>query len=126
MNLLVAATILAALSDYMSEDEMKKTGVETLNKTQKQHLEEWIKKNMPDTEATSNKYITMSENIDGGKILKLSDGSKWEVDPRDLSTSELWLFTFPVKVSKKGNGQFPYEIKNLNTGSIVRAQKINS
>ena len=126
MNLLLAATLIASLSDYMTEDEMKQTGVDTLNKTQKEHLEEWIKNNMPETSKTSDKYITMSENIEGGKFLKLSDGSKWEVDPRDLNTSELWLFSFPVKITKKGSGPFPYEIKNLNTGSTIRAQKVVS
>lgn len=112
----------------MPIDIQKYTGVYYLTDEQKEYLADWLQENMNQPSASSStsyaqKELYLSENIEGGKFLRLSDNSVWEVDPIDLSRSKIWLFPFPVRLRKNGRQDFPYTLTNMNTGSKVDVRK---
>lgn len=70
--------------------------------------------------------LTVQENLHGGKVLLLSDGTKWEVAPQNLDISSTWIFPVPMKVEKTGSGNYPYRIININSQSSVLARLLPS
>jgi len=59
--------------------------------------------------------LTIEENLYAGEVLKLSDGTIWQVAPDDQTISQIWLFSFPVKVEPSGDASYPYTIENENS-----------
>ncbi len=120
----------AKLDDYMPVDIQKYSGVYSLSDDQKQYLADWLAEHMGDGKKTRNEHhakeLFLSENVEGGKFLRLSDNSLWEVDPIDLSRSKIWLFPFPVRLRKNGRQDFPYTVTNMNTGSKVDVRRVGS
>jgi hypothetical protein len=86
-------------------------------------IEEVIAHEMPQEQQES---LTVEENLHGGKILILSDGTKWEIAPQDLSTSSSWILSVPMKVEKSNNKMYPYKIININSQSSVLARPLSS
>lgn len=76
------------------------------------------------TQAVEN--LTIAENLHGGKVLILSDGSKWEIAPQNLNISSTWILPVPLKVEKSHNATYPYRITNTNSMSSVLARPIPS
>lgn len=70
--------------------------------------------------------ITIEENLHGGKVLVLSDGSTWEVAPQDLKTSGTWIFPVPLKIEKSNNQAYPHRLVNTNSNTSILARKISS
>ncbi|MCB1072521.1 MAG: hypothetical protein H7A41_00230 [Chlamydiales bacterium] len=70
--------------------------------------------------------ITVEENLHGGKVLVLSDGSTWEVAPQDLKVSGTWILPVPLKIEKSTNPSYPYRLININSNSSVLARQIAS
>ncbi|QVL58213.1 MAG: hypothetical protein KFB93_03795 [Simkaniaceae bacterium] len=70
--------------------------------------------------------ITIEENLHGGKVLVLNDGSTWEIAPQDLNTSQSWIFPSPLKIEKSSNSSYPYRIINTNSNSSVLARPIST
>ena len=70
--------------------------------------------------------ISIEENLHGGKVLVLSDGSTWEVAPQDLTISQSWILPVPLKIEKSNNTSYPYRIINTNSNSSVLARPISS
>ena len=122
-----------SLDDLMPIEVQRETGVIRLSSQQKQALANWLESRLahqnvpppPTNEDASQIELSLSENIQGGKILKLTDGSMWEVDPNDVSISRIWLLPFPVKIEEDhSNVEFPYKFINLTTGSSVNVKKL--
>lgn len=121
------------LDDVMSKDDQKKSGVANLSLKQKVYLENWINKTFvlkteqicPDAPAKmeAESPLTLSINIDNGQKLELSDNSMWEVDPKDLATSAIWIIPFPIKVTPNNDPNYPFTLTNINTGASVKARK---
>ncbi len=112
------------LDKVMPTHIQKQTGVDQLTPKQKKALSNWLHNNMPVTQES--KYVSLSENIQNGKILKLSDGTYWEVAPTDQNISSAWLFPFPVEIVPSKLPGFPYKLINKNTGSSIFVQKLES
>lgn len=70
--------------------------------------------------------LTVEENLHGGKVLVLSDGSKWEIAPQDLHLSSSWILPVPMKVEKSNNQTYPYRITDINSQSSVLARPVPS
>jgi len=120
----------AKLDKYMPLYVQKYSGVYNLSDDQKEYLADWLAEHMGQQQQTTasddRKELYMSENIEGGKFVRLSDNTLWEVDPIDLSRSKIWLFPFPVRIRKNGRQDFPYTITNMNTGSKVDVRQVGS
>ncbi len=122
------ATIL--LNDVMNKDLQKRTGVADLSYKQRLALEQWLNDTFvlknDNEEKSEKKEIYLSQNINGGQQLELSDGSRWEVAPADVSRASFWLIPFPLKIVQnedpKDNAQYPSVIINQNTGVGVKVR----
>ena len=70
--------------------------------------------------------LTIDENLHGGKVIVLSDGSTWEVAPQDLNTSQSWILPTPLKVEKSNNPSYPYKITTIATGTSILVRPIKN
>jgi hypothetical protein len=125
-SLLADDTML--LDDMMNKEDQRRTGVQNLSPKQKVILEAWLNDHCPCmkedlAQAPTEQALFLSINIDGGKKIQLSDGSLWEVDPRDTNTSGSWLSPMPIKIIPSGDLNFPSRLMNKNTGISVRARQ---
>lgn len=68
--------------------------------------------------------LHVQANIEGGKKLLLTDDSLWEVDPKDLYISSLWLSPFQMEISWEGSDPYPYLLINIQSQKQVRARRI--
>lgn len=75
---------------------------------------------------TEEQELTVVLVLRGGRVLKLSDGSSWQIAPQDINTASVWLFSPPIEVKKNKDAKtnYPYTITNKTTGSSVLAQRI--
>lgn len=69
--------------------------------------------------------LTVEENLHGGRVLVLSDGSTWEVNPQDLSISSAWILPSPLEVKKSSDGTYPYRIINTRSQSSVLVRPLD-
>lgn len=125
MNLKIILSSLFSLSSFfctasdldsmMTKEEKKKTGYDSLSKKKKQALEEWIDKHFTPIEKNIERpQLSLSINVQNGKELILSDGSKWAVDPEDQAISGAWLTPFPLKFIKSNSQEYPQFLINLD------------
>ncbi|MCH9613236.1 MAG: hypothetical protein SP1CHLAM54_02340 [Chlamydiia bacterium] len=129
----------AKLDKVMPKDIQKKTGVDKLSPREQAALADYIAdikeehvaatsptQTQRETQSTVKvQKLTMQENLQGGKLLKLSDGSIWQVNPSDLNISRIWLFPFEVEITRDPTSDsYPYMMKNLSTGTSVNVRKL--
>lgn len=122
----VCAQELMLLDEIMSKEDQKKTGVIDLKPNQKIALENWLNKNCQCAGQAKNEKpeaLFLAINVEGGKKIQLSDGSLWEIDPRDYSVSATWLSPMPIKLAPSYNRNFPTLLVNKNTGVSVKARR---
>jgi len=101
------------LDSSMTSDEKQKTGYDFLTKEQKKQLNLWLTKNATLVKKNAEQAaLSLDINIDGGRQLILSDGTKWEVAPEDRSISSLWLTPIPLKILPSGSQEYPNVIMN--------------
>jgi hypothetical protein len=120
------------LDDAMSPEEQKKTGVAGLSYQQRLALEQWLNDNYIAKSPEEEKKIDtnplyLSQNIDNGKTLMLTDDSVWEVKPEDRSVSESWLTPFPLQVldnTDPDKAQYPKKFVNLNTNAMIKVKMV--
>jgi hypothetical protein len=113
------------LTDMMTTEEQKKTGVSNLTPGQKQELDAWLdQKFTVKTAAAKQPDIYLSENIRGGAQLRFSDGSTYEVSPQDRNRTEFWITPFLVKIEPSGDPNYPYKITNTLSGVSVSAKQV--
>ncbi len=126
---LFADTTIPPLSDMMSIEVQKKTGVIRLKQYERKELAKWLsencfahKKEIKEPTDTS-QYLQVVLNIDSGKKLQLTDNSIWEIDPNDVRISSGWLSDISVKIYPSGDNQYPFLIVNQVTKKSVKARK---
>ncbi len=119
------------LNDVMPKDVQKKTGVADLSYKQRLALEKWLNDNFelknPQEKRKVAANLYLSQNIDNGKVLELSDGSLWRVAPEDVERAAFWIIPFPlyfVNNNSPDNNEYPLKIVNQNTGLGVRVQQL--
>jgi len=115
-----------SLDEMMTADEKKKTGVSTLSQQQKQELDKWLNLKLTVKTENKDKAIFLSENINSGQRLKLSDDSIYEIAPADRGRAEFWLTPFQVKLEPSGDPAYPVKITNLVTQISVKAKQVQA
>ena len=129
---MIALLLLATeLLDFeMTPDDKKQTGVYKLSDKQKSRLQHWIdnhyaKRDTPLAQpAPPAKRPVLSENLQNGKYIRLSDDSLWAIAPQDVPLTQSWITPVEILVVKTNDPTYPYKLTNSLTGSSVRAQKV--
>lgn len=67
----------------------------------------------------------VSKNIDGGKFIKLEDGSLWEISPIFISFIRFWLVTQEIIVIENDNPLYPYKLINSDSNDWAEAKFIS-
>ncbi len=117
------------LDEVMTRRQMRQTGIDTLNYSQKAALEEWLNDRFvvkEGAEIKSDDDLFLSLNIAEGAYLELSDGRTYEIDPDDRIFSAFWITPFPVTLSQSGNNEYPIKITNLNSGTSVNGREVST
>lgn len=114
------------LQEVMSKEQAKETGVNTLTRAQRRALEKWLDQTFVLKTATKKEELYVSENLSGGRFLKLSDGSYWAVDPADLPLSSGWLTPFPMRIEPSNHPDYPCLLINTYSGDSVKAKRIKN
>ena len=130
--------LLAAptLDSDMTREEKKETGVSKLSRKEKKALQAWIDAHFngneeaqgiptPTSIKAAPKRPVVEEVIQNGRYVKLSDQTSWEIYPADTIITQAWLSPSDILITQSGNGEYPYTLTNSQTGSSVRARKIN-
>lgn len=118
---------LYIFDDLMTRREKEITGIDDLDHNQIQALENWINRNFilkaDVSKAPPPKQLSLSENFDNGKSIRLNDGSVYEVNPDDIQYSALWITPFPIQITTSGNADYPLKITNTLTGTSIAAKQ---
>ena len=120
---------LILLDDAMSKEDQKRTGIVNLTFAQKQALEQWLNqycelRSVP--KATEQKNLYLSEIIENGTKVQLSDGSVWLVDPVDVERAALWISSGALKIVQSNNPDYPCLIVDPSTGISIKAKKLEN
>lgn len=121
------ALALYVLNDVMSKEDQQITGVDQLNANQRTALEDWLNKNFvlkTEEQKQEEKVVFLSVNGQNGQQLRLSDGSLYEVAPRDRNEASSWITPFPIKISKSEDADYPYKLTNTLTSSSIKAKQL--
>lgn len=120
-----ADTSVPSINDLMSIEDQNKTGVIRLTQNQKMELAKWLVahgyyQDEKNYEVLSGPKVAL--NVYDGKIIQLSDNSVWEISPEDRKTSQSWLSSIPIQVTKASDTKWPYILTNLLTNESVKAK----
>ena len=129
--LATVVSLMAATFDDMTPQDIQQTGISKLSKNEKIALQAWIDKNYTKKGGaqgtkTSKKQAgpILQDNLKNGHLIRLSDGSMWEINPIDTPITQGWVTAVEIKVeSTSGDATYPYKLTNSLTGSSVRAKK---
>ena len=136
LSLIVACLLLSSqsfalilLDDAMSKEDHKRTGIVNLTFAQKQALEQWLNqycelRSAP--KAAEQKNLYLSEIIENGTKVQLSDGSVWLVDPVDVDRASLWISSGALKIIQSNNPDYPCLIVDPSTGISIKAKKLEN
>lgn len=58
-------------------------------------------------------------------MIKLEDGSLWEISPVDRVNTALWLATEEITVVESDNSIYPYKLINTDSGDTAGAKLIS-
>lgn len=73
------------------------------------------------------KILLLEVDIDNEKFqMALLDGSKWLINPGDLSTVVTWLPATELRVVENKSSMFNFSITNATDSSTIRARCLNS
>jgi hypothetical protein len=131
--LMLAATSL----DRMSKEDQKETGIYKLNQKEKKALQIWVEANYgaqgsaapsavpikPSTKAQ--RKPTIEENLQGGRYLRLSDRTMWEIHPDDRNLVQGWLGPSEIDVAPSTNPEYSHTLTNVLTGTTIRARQVS-
>lgn len=121
------------LNEVMSKEVQKKTGVVDLTYKQRLALENWLNetfvlRRQPVARKKSEETLYLSQNVDNGKVLELSDGSLWKVAPDDVERAAFWVLPFPLYFVDNNDpadrNDFPKKLVNQNTNLGVKVKQI--
>lgn len=121
-----------SLNQQMSVKEQKETGVNQLDKKQRQNLETWLQNKSLQTRPQKDKLedqtvssSTLSINIDGGAFLQLYDGTVWEIDPAHRSITQNWISPIGITVEIVPGTAWPFKLINESNNEWVYARRSN-
>ncbi len=131
LGLLPVAFLAAETLDFeMSKQEKKQTGVNKLTDKEKGALHQWIehhytKRDLP-IQAPLAARPQISENLQNGQYIRLTDGSLWNIRPSDTPITQSWITPTDILISSSGDAAYPFKLTNSLTGSSVYAQKADT
>ena len=120
---------LILVDKMMTPEDQKHTGVSKLTEAEQRHLEQWLNehfvlKSEREKQAFSDgAYV--SEIINGGQQVRLSDNSLYELAPEDWSKAQAWIAPTNVQVSFSDNEFYPFNITNPLSGYSVKARLVD-
>lgn len=120
---------ISALIPPMSIEEQLQTGINKLSSQETANLQGWIDRNYQRRESafSGRKKDTtpvMEQNLNSGRVIKLSDNTYWEINPTDTPITQGWITAAEIQVKPDPSNQvYPYILTNGITGSSVRARK---
>lgn len=125
------------IDELMSSRDKKRTGVAKLTPRQKRALQTWMHKHFilkgtevaekqkeEDKAQKAAKAAHVTEIIQSGKYLRLSNNSVWEIHPADRATVEGWMTPANILVTTSKNSRYPYLLENEITKTKVLAKKV--
>lgn len=116
------------LDTHMSPEEEKATGIYKLTPAEKKALQNWINKNHVKRPGAHPKSALpkISQVLERGAYVRLSDNSLWEIAPEDRPISQSWITPVEIIPEETGEDPYPYTLTNSLTGSRVKAKKIEA
>lgn len=119
--------ILAAVIVFdtaMTKEEQKETGIAKLNIQERMALRDWIEEHYSKkVVAQKNSAPILQEVLKGGRFIRLSDNSLWEIDQGDTPITQSWITPTEIKIGQSTDTHYPYTLNNHLTGSTVKARK---
>lgn len=112
------------LNDVMSEEDQQKTGISSLSSAQKKELEGWLNQKFVLKASMGKNMVYLSENLNGGSQIRMSDGSLYEIAPQDRQRSSLWLTPVAMTFDQSGDPNYPVKITNTIMNLSVKAKQI--
>ena len=130
LAILAASTIISsqAFEADMTPQEKKQTGVQKLSEKEKAALQNWIDNNYQkrvEPIGGTQEEGTLQENLKNGNYIRLSNGSLWNIHPKDTPITQGWITPVEITVTSSGNADYPFKLTNTLTGSSVRARKVS-
>jgi DNA-binding transcriptional regulator PaaX len=110
----------------MTPEEQSRTGVSSLSPQQKMALQEWLNREfvLKHPREDGQGALTLVESLENGKMVTLSDGSTYEVEPKGRLFTSLWLTPVPIEVGISGDAEYPCKLTNQLSGTAVNARKV--
>jgi hypothetical protein len=71
------------------------------------------------------KDLYVSENLDGGAKLQLSNGEIYEIYPDDRDIAAGWLLPSNIKITTSKDPNYPVMITNTVTNTSIKAKKFD-
>jgi hypothetical protein len=62
--------------------------------------------------------------LDDGNLIKLNDGSLWQVSPYDAADSGVWTSATEITVIDGNDPNYPYKLVNTDDNETVNAKLI--
>lgn len=126
---ILAASSFVAASTFdteMTAQEKKQTGLTRLSDKEKTALQNWIENHYQkriEPIGGTQEEGTLEENLKSGSFIRLSNGTLWNIHPKDTPITQGWITPVEITVTQTGNADYPYKLTNTLTGSSVRARK---
>lgn len=121
---------LILIEDVMSPKDQEETGVSKLTRMEKLYLEKWLNKKFilksekEQINDTTSLYV--SEIINQGQQLRLSNNSLYEIAPDDWELAQAWIAPTVVRVTFSNDPYYPWTITNPLSGYSVRGRLIGT
>ena len=71
-----------------------------------------------------NSSQTIDSVLDGGNLIKLNDGSLWQVSPYDAADSGVWTSSTEITVIEGNDPSYPYKLVNTDDNETVNAKLV--
>jgi len=65
---------------------------------------------------------TIESIMDEGNLIKMDDGSLWQVSPFDVSDTAIWLESSEITVIQSKDPAYPYKLINADEHETVHAR----
>jgi hypothetical protein len=113
-----------SLDSSMTREQQQSTGISTLSPEQKKALESWLNSNFQPKQTKAAETLYLSENIENGKQIRLSNNALYEIAPQDRVHTALWITPFPITIEKSGDPSYPDKLTNGYSQTSVKAKLV--
>ncbi len=68
----------------------------------------------------------LQENLNNGHLIRLSDNSLWEINPKDTPITQSWITPVEIIATPSQDPNYPYQLTNSLTKSTVLARRVEN